>query len=651
MYAERPDERIRKAQRHKERSESRRAHARAWARVRGIPTRIDDGIVTRELMSVENGVPIYVSTLNYNAAITTAADKVRTTVPFNLDGDGIIVGVWDAGEALISHQEFGGRCYDINSANPHYHATHVAGTIGAAGVSPTAKGMAPAATIYSYDWASHISEMTTAAAAEAGRNDKIYLSNHSYSWPGGWNDDTWHGTNIFGQYHAYTEELDELVYDAQFYLPFWAAGNDRNDNGTGHPGDGEYKNGFDTIHHHALAKNCMTVGAVSKAVSGTSRSLGAANMSSFSSWGPADDGRIKPDIVADGVSVYSCDIANNSDYDDRSGTSMASPNACGSAALLVEYYKEQFSGSAMRASTLKGLIIHTADDMGRPGPDYEYGWGLMDTRAAANLLKAHAEGNVVVLSEDTLGAADKDDSYSFRWNGVEPIRATLCWTDPPGSVKTAGDDRSPDLVNDLDLKVVGPDGTHYPFKLSYATPTANATATEENDVDNVEQVLIEVPVMGQYTVIVDYDGPLSGGTQWYSLLISGNAVDLDTDGMDDAWEVAYFGSTTGALASADSDLDGLNNLNEYISGTDPKDADSVFRVVWHRAGPSNGVPFSVEWVPVEGRIYNVMHSSGLVNNLFEDISGDLPYPASNYVDHVDRSLEDPVFYQIGVRLP
>jgi hypothetical protein len=373
-------------------------------------------------------------------------------------------------------------------------------------------------------------------------------------------------------------------------------------------------------------------------------------MSDFSGWGPTDDGRIKPDIVANGVSLYSCDDDNTADYAAMSGTSMSSPNACGSAALLLDYYDDLFPGDAMRASTLKGLIIHTADDLGRPGPDYSYGWGLMNTLAAAELLKDYST-NPIRLTEATVTTSQRSDSYTFFSDGSQPVRVTLCWTDPPGTSTTDHDSRSPRLVNDLDLKVVGPGGTFWPYKLDYNNPANNATASAENDIDNVEQVYISLPVAGLYTVTVDYDGSLTDRTQWYSLLISGPGSDSDSDGMPDHWETIYFLSPTGAVASVDSDGDGADNLTEYISGYDPIDSNSVFKVTSYEAPPTGNSPFILTWNPVEGRLYSVDYANNLILSGFEGIPDavNIPHTQNSYTDAVDRV--GPVhFYRVNVRL-
>jgi hypothetical protein len=203
---------------------------------------------------------------------------------------------------------------------------------------------------------------------------------------------------------------------------------------------------------------------------------------------------------------------------------MACPNASGSAALLTELYEKYFPvQKAMRASTLKGLIIHTVDDLGRPGPDYQNGWGLMNTKNAAYILKSVDEGDNIRLQEDKLNTStDQSKTYKLYSDGTEAIRVTICWTDYPGTSTTANDSRTPVLVNDLDLKVINGTTTNYPYSLSYTYPTSNATAIAKNNVDNVEQVYIAEPTEGDYTVLVDYDGTLTGSEQWFSIIVSGN---------------------------------------------------------------------------------------------------------------------------------
>ncbi len=552
------------------------AHARNIARQRGKPLRrsLDDGTFMELVGINRDGELLYYFTRNKNAAISSAANKLHAT-PYSEDGDGITVGVWDAGSALVSHNEFNdgpsSRVVNKDGVATHYHATHVAGTVAAYGASASAKGMAPAATVDSYDWFSDFTEMLAAGATAAGQSTKIYLSNHSYGYGYGWQWNgsfwTWNGSvtgtdqnaydHNFGQYSYFARTCDSTVYDTPYYVPFWSAGNESNDgpsngntveingssttyNSSIHPpGDGVYRNGFETIGDFGVAKNVITIGAANDAVTGNSRVPSKATKASFSSTGPVDDGRIKPDLMGNGVSLYSTYDTSDSAYASMSGTSMSSPNVCGSAALLVARYSDLFSGGAMRASTLKGLLIHTATDIGNPGPDYTYGWGLVDVETAAELLHDHATyPERVHLNEDQVNTTTTTRTHDFTWDGSSPIRATLCWTDPPGTTESDHDNRTPDLVNDLNLKIIAPDGTteYLPFVMPFvgtwtvASMSQNAT-TGTNHVDNVEQVLIASPGQsGTWQAVVSYIGSLTDGAQDYALLISGSTTPVATPG-------------------------------------------------------------------------------------------------------------------------
>ena len=614
-----------------------KTNAVVWAQAHGVPVReVKDGCV-RELMSIQNGLPLYYITLNKNAAISTAADLVRDDSSFGVNGSGIRVGVWDGGGILTNHIEFGGRVEVKDGSSATNHATHVAGIIGAGGTNTSVRGMAPGVLIDSYDWDYDIDEVADAGASASGQDDAVYLSNHSYSYDVSSSSYYY----LFGLYGNDTRDIDGALHGLQYCLPFVAAGN-----------SGSIR-GYDTISLFGPAKNVMTVGSVNDAVSGGLRSLSSVSLSYFSSCGPADDGRIKPDIVANGEGLASPVATTFMSYESSSGTSMASPNACGSAALLVDYYRSRTGGGALRASTLKGLIIHTADDLGRDGPDYQYGWGLMNTLAAAAVIRDYVDGNTERIVESALSSGDTLN-YTVSTGGEAPLRVTLCWTDPPGSSNGIGEDvRTSALVNDLDLKVIGPSGTvYYPFSLSYADPTAVATTTGRNAIDNVEQVLIEVPEEGDYTITIDadgyvykyVDGRLRGvGEQNFSLLVSGLDSDSDGDGLPDEWERTYFGGITNALTTADADGDGADNLTEYVSGCNPTNAGSVFGVTNFS---SVGESYVISWAPVEGHVYSVEWATNLFDT-FTPIATNLTYPACSYTDRIDRAGPQN-FYRLGV---
>ncbi len=555
----RPADRARAMKRIEAIENARLQNARARAMAMGLPLRIEKpGGGVQELIDFDGEQPVYLETKNANAAISTTANLVQTS-PYMLDGSGLTVGVWDAAGGRPTHQEFatGSRLTNMNGTATNFHSMHVAGTIAALGVDAPSRGMANAARINSYDWNSDISEMGSAGATAPGQAaTKVYLSNHSYGTADGWNGNTWTGTGTtqtaydinFGQYSSNAESMDSTAYNTPYLLSFWAAGNERDDNPSNDasvviggvttsydpaihpPGDGKYRNGYETISYRSTAKNIVTVGAVDDAVSQAVRDLAKATISTFSSTGPTDDGRIKPDLVANGFDLRSTDIDSDVDYRNLSGTSMATPNACGSATLLVDQYNRLF-GSAMRASTLKALLIHTADDIGNPGPDYFFGWGLIDVKDAADLLIDHqASPTKKRLTEDQVSTSITSRTHSFSWDGVSPIKATIAWTDPAGTAVSSHDSRTPTLKNNLNLKLIAPNGTQYfPFVMPFvgtwtvASMSQNAT-TGINNTDNVEQVLVSNPGQpGSWQAVVSYTGTLTNSLQNYGLIISGSA--------------------------------------------------------------------------------------------------------------------------------
>ncbi len=526
---------------------------KAWQRARQEGWEPKDN--TGELMAIKDGRVCVYQSENAQAAISTAADLVRGITPYNVTGTGVVVGVWDEGGARTTHQELAGRAFIMDGAALLDHSTHVAGTIAAYGIISSARGMAPGATINSYEWNNDLSEMTSRAMADPDETNTFQLSNHSYGHKSGWNNEVsppkWYGLYgereaiNFGLYDWSCADWDELCWNAMYFLPFKSVGNDRGESapGTGvtfsyydngwqtkpyDPNTDPYSDnwdngGLDTITDIGNAKNIITVGAVEDAVSNGVRFIGSATVMSVSCWGPTDDGRIKPDIMANGNSLYSCLSSKNTSYGTKSGTSMAAPNAAGSAALLVAYYSRVFPNQRMLNSSIKGLILHTADDLRNPGPDYMSGWGLMNTKAAADFIKAHADFPYAErFREDSLSDTNENDAYTFIWNGSTPIKATLCWTDPAGTPESELDVTTPELVNDLDIRIVDPSGiTNFPYILNPSAPTNYATMGD-NYLDNVEQVYIASPsTQGVYSIFITVDGSLSSAIQPYSLFISG----------------------------------------------------------------------------------------------------------------------------------
>lgn len=451
-----------------------------------------------------NDKPLYVTTTNREGAITTRANKLHTSGGNGLDlnGEDMIVGMWEVGDAYTSHPLLEGRVIQIdNTSGISDHATHVAGTIigGGAPNGGATKGMAPLAIIHSYTSQSDSGEMIAAAA------DGLLISNHSYGYDIN-SFDLWQ----IGYYGGNARGFDNITYNAPYYLPFQSAGNDRQSGAN--TGNG----GYDYLTGAALSKNAMVVAAVNEVLNYTGPA--SVNMSSFSSWGPTDDGRIKPDISAKGVNMYSATGATG--YSNYSGTSMSSPNAAGSATLLQQHYNN-LNGVFMRSSTLRGLVLHTADEAGTsPGPDYRFGWGLFNAERAADVISESGISSTILEEEINTGEVY---TYSVQSDGVDDLMVSLTWVDPPGNLLPNGinDNPIPSLMNDLDLRVSKDGGaTYLPWKLDVVNYSAPAT-TGDNLVDNIEKIEI-LGASGEYIIQVSHKGAaLFDGVQAFSLIVTG----------------------------------------------------------------------------------------------------------------------------------
>ena len=500
----------------------------------------------------ERGELLYDAT--YSA--TRAAQTTRTTSLYaggslgvSLSGSTLTdkLGIWDGGKVRSTHAEFrngasGSRVTQVdNAATFDSHASHVAGILTAGGVNSQAKGMAFGTTLRAYDFQSDVSEMSAAAA-------NLLVSNHSYGSQAGWifNDgrttttkwEWWGDTTIsqtedykFGVYNNTARSWDQIAQNAPYYLIVKSAGNNHNSNG---PGDGQpyffstsnntstvprgKQGGYDQIATYGTAKNSLAVGAISALTYGYNQAADV-SLGGFSSYGPTDDGRIKPDIVGVGVGVLSTSSETDSAYMTYSGTSMSSPNVAGSVLLLQELFAQRNGGKFLRASTLKGLVLHTADEAGNaPGPDYRNGWGLLNAERAGRAI-LNTDQNYLI-DERTL---KQGEVYAVPMvaSGRGPLIVTICWNDPPGTATSALNDRTPRLVNDLDIRISDGKTTIQPWILDPENP-ANPATRGDNIRDNVEQVLIENPIPGKtYTLTITHKGTLSGTQQDYGLLVSG----------------------------------------------------------------------------------------------------------------------------------
>lgn len=467
------------------------------------------------------GFPLYRETKNVGSAFTSRTNKLQPNggLGLNLTGEGLFVGVWDQDNATISHEDFGGRAfiYDNNTSPNSYHSSHVTGTMISSGVnSPngSGRGMAYKAFAYVSNWTRDIEEMTDLAM-----NQGLLLSNHSYGLAAA-------NANfpefIFGAYRSDSRDLDQITFEAPYYQPVIAAGNDRNKapliNGA--------KDGYDLLTDFSTAKNAIVVAAVEGLSESGYVDPSSVVMSNFSSWGPTDDNRIKPDISTKGVNVFSTtNAAGNKGYGTISGTSMAAPGVTGTLLLLQEHFNN-LSRNFMRSATLRGLMVHSADEAGEAdGPDPKFGWGLLNAEKAAVLISnAFIVNKKVVIEEfdsrSTVFQQGNTITRVVKANGNEPLVATISWTDRAGVANTGTVDlKAPVLVNDLDIRITRNNDVFLPWRLNddKTLPAIKA----DNTVDNVEKIEVKNPFNDFYTVTVSHKGNLVGDSQDFSLIISG----------------------------------------------------------------------------------------------------------------------------------
>ena len=505
----------------------------------------------------EKGNPVYIQTDNVGAAVTTGADHLQMdgSLGLDLDGSGVGIAVWDGGKVRESHQEFDGRVLPSDGATENnFHATHVTGTILATGINASAKGMAVNASARTYDFFDDTEEM---ANWVDGTQDGIIISNHSYGSVAGWTDGAWVGDTeisdqedyLFGFYSAQAAIYDQIAYAAPYYSIVKSAGNHRGESGTGpQPPDGPY----DIIATYSGAKNIMTIGAVQKVTSYSDPE--SVVMSSFSSWGPTDDGRIKPDFVAAGVGLFSTFETADDDYGSLQGTSMSTPNAAGTFALLQQLHHKLNGGNYMKSALLKALITHTILEAGdSDGPDYEFGWGLIDSEGAANFLLQENNIDKLIIPVE-IGQGGQFD-YSFTPLNGTKVTATLVWTDVPGTPPSPQlDPEDLMLVNDLDMIITDDSGDHFPWILDPLSPAIAAT-TGDNFRDNVEKIEF-ISDGTTCSLSIDHKNSITNGTQEAFLLISYESIASPrtlywVGGSDNEWtNASNWADETGGLGGA-----------------------------------------------------------------------------------------------------
>ncbi len=357
------------------------------------------------------------------------------------------------------------------------------GTVGRyAGMAPRARLVAQAG----LDVAAGVVYLHLNDALTSGAN----LTSNSWGDPGS------HGayTALSRNYDLYTRDADVNLAGNQQILSVIASGNEANGG----------------VREPAVAKNVLTVGAVGDDRNGHPSDT----IADFSSRGPTNDGRQKPDIVTPGEDVMSHGMGATS-YTGNSGTSMATPLAAGSAALVASYWNLTY-GTSPSPALLKALLINGAQGIPTESyPNSAQGWGRL---RVANSVKA--PGQFLWTQEEDPSFVIQTGfsaSYPVTLDSQGTLKVTLAWTDAAG----AANDPVPALVNDLDLRVRSPSGIWYwGNQFSGDVSVIGGGADRRN---NVEGLLLPTAEAGEWTVAVQgFDVP--EGPQDFVLVIRGDTA-------------------------------------------------------------------------------------------------------------------------------
>jgi hypothetical protein len=460
------------------------------------------------------------------------------TQQLGFDGSGVKVAVADTGlnngDAETMHPDLAGRVDKFlyygsltDAMDEHSHGTHVTGII--AGNAATGEtddngflyglGVAPGAHIVVqrvFDAVGNdelpAAEVLTHDAVRAGA---VIGSN---SW----------GDDVQGRYDLSAAEFDGLVRDAdaatpgdQPYILEFSAGN--------------AGPGTQSMDSPAVGKNVIATGA-----SENNRfdffiyTDGQETMADFSSRGPCEDGRIKPDVVAPGTWIASLQSESATDenawaaidnyYQYEGGTSQAGPHASGAAAVFVQYYRAMHGNATPSPALVKAALINSAMDMDdesgtRPVPNNDEGWGRIDL---TQIIGSPRRSEFI----DQTNLLATGQTYEHRVvvaGSDEPLKITLAYTDVPGFPGAI-----PALVNDLDLEVEAPDGRVYrgnQFDEGESVPEAPSS----DNINNVEAVHLSAPPQGEYiarvrarNVVEDARNDTAAVDQDFALVVSGD---------------------------------------------------------------------------------------------------------------------------------
>ncbi len=404
---------------------------------------------------------------NFEARVVQSIIPLNSDIPGapGLNGQGIVIGVGDGG-ALGGHPDMGERILhstDNYNAGWGNHPDMVSGImVGAGNVYATNRGIASEAEL--------IVESNTAITYNAPSYFQTYgmtITNNSYG-------PSFH-CNSANKYYGNSASIDQQLFDNPNLLHVFAVGN------SGREACGDMPSGYANIPGGPQnAKNTLSVGNVDF------------NRVRYqtSSAGPTLDGRLKPEISAVGTSVLS--TIRNGGYGSGTGTSFAAPNVTATLALLSEAFQRNNPGVLPKGALLKAIACNTADDAGRTGPDFEYGFGVMNAYNALQVIDAEQ------FETGILSNAQEISKTITVGEEVSQLKVMLYWNDIAGSTTN----ESAVLENDLDIFLIAEDGTI--IKPLILNPTAPLQEAREgvDHLNNIEQVTITAPEPGDYAIIV-----------------------------------------------------------------------------------------------------------------------------------------------------
>lgn len=513
------------------------------------------------------------------------ANSLESGLPTGLNYSGVGVGVLTRDDGAVGpHIDFQGRINGLvgNNGN-NTHGDGVSGILAGAGNrNPNNAGMARGADLYVVNY---FSSFLDSGTNNLINNGDVQITNSSF------------GDGCNGGYTSNAVNVDTQIFNNENLMHVFSCGN----SGSSNCGYGAGSGWGNITGGHKQGKNCIA----------TANVFYDGSLVGSSSRGPAHDGRIKPDIAANGQNQIS--TAPNHNYLTFGGTSGASPGIVGISAQLYELYMDQNGGDMPNSGLIKAAILNTANDAGNVGPDYSFGWGIVNARRAGNLLLENR-----FLSDQVSQGNTNTHTINIPAN-TKQVRFMVYWVDPaatPGA--------NPALVNDLDLIVVDPSNNNLqPFVLNPApnpSTLGNPAVPGIDRLNNMEQVLINNPAAGNYDVeITGFNVPF--GPQEYFVLyevIEDNLVVTHPNGGE-----KFYTTTT-------IHWDAINTTEPFVVDLSIDGGNT-----WENIGTAPANEFNIDWIPSN----SVNTANALIrvtSGSFSDVSD---FPFTFTINDIDNAMQ------------